>query len=147
LLSAGDLEPRKPAPLAAAPSSTEEPVRASHGDSARTLGVTLGAIGLAGLAVGAVTGVMVLAKRSIIQDPRHRDQVTHACDQAALDAASEGKTLGAVSTVAFAAGGAALAAGVIVFIAGGSGSSSGGTFVTRTSYAGGGVGLRLVRTF
>ena len=78
------------------------------------MGFGLVALGGVGLIAGAVTGVLVLGDKSTVQDPTHCDQITHACDQTGVDAASSGKTLSTVSTVAFAGGGASLVAGVLL---------------------------------
>jgi hypothetical protein len=144
-LSVGDVEAKPlPAPL---PRSATPEVSPSRTDAKRPIGIALGVIGIGGLVAGVATGALVLSKKSVVQDPAHCDQTTHACDQAGVDAANDGKTFSTVSTVAFAAGGAALVAGVVLFITGGSSSSSSSaTVVTPTAYAGG-AGLRVMTTF
>ena len=156
-LRAGEAE-ASATPIVAAPGSASPslptpdaaPSAGGGGDLKRPLGIAVGAVGLAGIAAGAVTGILVLGKKSIVNDPNHCDPVTHACDQTGLDAASDGRTLSTVSTVAFAAGGAAVVAGLILFLTGGSsragGSSSAMTVVAPSAYAGG-AGLSVLHTF
>ena len=78
------------------------------GSGKRTLGWVLGGVGVAGLAVGAVTGVMVLDRKSTVDDNCDSQK---RCNADGLDAADSGKTLGTVSGVSFIVGGVALAAG------------------------------------
>lgn len=78
------------------------------GSGKRTLGFVLGGIGVAGLAVGAVTGVMVLDKKSTVDE---NCDSSKRCNAEGADAAESGKTLGTVSGVSFVIGGVALAAG------------------------------------
>ncbi|HEY2513035.1 MAG TPA: hypothetical protein VGI39_19340, partial [Polyangiaceae bacterium] len=60
------------------PTSSPHPLR----------GVAIGALAVGGVGVvlGAVAGGIVLGKKSVIQDPSHCDQTTHACDQTGADA-------------------------------------------------------------
>jgi hypothetical protein len=71
-----------------------------------------GGVGLAGLVLGGVTGGLVLSKKSVVDD-NCQDVV---CNQAGLDAAEEGKTLGTVSTVGFVVGGVGAAAAIVLFV-------------------------------
>jgi hypothetical protein len=80
----------------------------SSGSGKRTIGWVLGGVGVAGLAVGAVTGVMVLDKKSTVDDNCDADK---RCNAEGADAADSGKTLGTISGVSFIVGGVALAAG------------------------------------
>lgn len=86
--------------------------------SSATSVVGAGAIGLgiAGLAIGAVTGILAIVEEG---------DASSACPDAArctspagLDAAASGKALAGVSTASFAVGLAGAAAGVIVLVAG-----------------------------
>jgi hypothetical protein len=134
-------------PNATSPGTTS-PARGAH-DPKRAIGVAVGVVGVAGLAVGAVAGALVLGKKSIVSDPAHCDQTTYACDQAGVDAASDGKTLSTVSTVGFIAGGALVVAGVVLFLTGRPSSKSSATraLVVPEAYAGGGGGLQVVGAF
>ena len=62
------------APTAATPAATD---RTDHADAARAasdprraIGVAVGAVGLVGIGVGAIAGVLVLGKKSLVEDPR-----------------------------------------------------------------------------
>jgi hypothetical protein len=72
-----------------------------------------GAVGLAGVAVGSVTGALVIGDKATIDAQCHAD---HTCTAAGLQAASQSRTFGFVSDVAFAAGGAGLATATILFL-------------------------------
>lgn len=74
----------------------------------KTLGWVLGGVGVAGLAVGAVTGMMVLDRKSTVDE---NCDSAKRCNQTGADAAESGRTLGTVSGVSFVVGGLALAAG------------------------------------
>jgi hypothetical protein len=79
-------------------------------------GIVTGAVGLAGIAAGAVTGALVLDRKSTVNALCQDDQ----CDSdEGVDAAQSGRTLSQVSTVAFVVGGAAVTAGVLMLILGG----------------------------
>jgi hypothetical protein len=157
-LAAGEVESTAAAsvaPLApnVAPSTPERPGRAGT-NPARVIGVVLGVAGIAGVGVGGVAGAFVLSKKSIVDDPSHCDQVTHACDRTGTNAARDGRTLSAASTVGFAAGAALLVAGVIALAVGGSGDGGkGGSHAAAAlavpvpeAYPGGG-GLSVVGKF
>jgi len=77
------------------------------GGGGRTVGWVLGSAGVAGIALGAVTGVLALDRAATVKSHCPGE----ACDPQGLDAASQGKWLAPTSTVAFIAGGALLAAG------------------------------------
>jgi hypothetical protein len=106
-----------PAPVPVAPGASAEatPPSPSSGKGVRTAGFVLGGIGVAGIATGAVTGILALGRASTVKSHCPGD----ACDPQGLDAASQGKWLAPTSTVAFVAGGAFLAAGAyLVFFRG-----------------------------
>lgn len=83
---------------------------ASGGMDRRTLGYIVGGAGVAGIGTALVAGGLVLGKKSVVED--HCDRTARTCDATGLDAASSGKTLSTVSTVAFAVGVAATGVGV-----------------------------------
>jgi hypothetical protein len=154
-LRVGEALPGPPA-VPTSPSHAGEGTARSGGGEARSAGFVLGAAGLAGLGVGAVTGLLVLGKKSIVDDPSHCDPTTHVCDTTGLAAASSGKTLSTVSTVAFVAGGALLVTGAVLVLLSGNGgaspnaSSAGSattTFLGPEMYGGGGAGLRVIHAF
>jgi hypothetical protein len=92
------------------------------GDTRRTLGFVLGGVGIAGLAVGAVTGVMVLGKKSTVDDECNAQK---RCSQTGIDAADAGTTLGTVSGIGFIAGGVLLGAGAVLVLTSGGGTGGG----------------------
>jgi hypothetical protein len=78
-------------------------------------------VGAAGLAVGTITGLMSLGKKSTADSNcPQKDQ----CNQEGLDAVDAGRTLGWVSTVGFIVGGVGAAVGVYGLVSGGSKSES-----------------------
>jgi hypothetical protein len=148
-LHVGEALPSPPAAASSSSSHTGEVASHSGGDGARTAGFVVGAVGLTGLGVGAVTGLLVLGKKSIVDDPSHCDPTTHVCDATGLAAASSGKTLSTVSTVAFVAGGALLVTGAVLVLAGGNGGGTpnASTLLAPEMYGGGGAGLRVIHAF
>ena len=119
-LEAGDAvaanTPAVPSGPSAAPAPDVAPAPAQpSGGGRRTLGLVLGGVGVAGLATGAVTGLLALDRASTVK--AHCPNL--ACDPQGLSAASQGQWLASTSTVAFIAGGVLVAAGAyFVFFAG-----------------------------
>ncbi len=75
----------------------------SRGSSQRTVGFIVGGVGVAGLAVGAITGLIAIGKNN---DSKQLCPTSGACaSSAAVDDADSAKKLGTVSTIAFIAGG------------------------------------------
>ncbi|MBX3261631.1 MAG: hypothetical protein KF782_18250 [Labilithrix sp.] len=112
-VAAEPVEP--PKPVAPPPEKTED-----DGSGQRTLGFVLGGVGVAGLAAGAVTGLMAMGKSSDAKATCPNDGPCASRD--AVDASESARTLGLVSTIAFVAGGVGLAAGAaLVFTAKGEG--------------------------
>lgn len=106
---------RPPSP----PPATEPSSAAQPGDSPtpratppRTWVWVAGGVGVVGVAVGTVSGLMTLGKKSTI-DAHCRDTV---CDSNGAEAADSAKTFGALSTISFAVGAAGLATAAIVFL-------------------------------
>ena len=121
------------APVVAAPST---------GNPARTAGFILGGVGIAGLGVGAVTGILAIAKKNevarLCPEPKQ-------CTPEGVAIEGTGKAFAAASTVAFAAGLATLGVGTYLvlsnrekpaptaafaplFLPGGAGLGASGTF-------------------
>lgn len=99
-----DVEPG-PATASGAPAPTSGAVTADTGGSGsnkKTLGYVVGGVGVAGLAVGAVTGIMVLGKKSTAND--HCNDQLQLCDQTGKDANDAGRTLGTISTIGWVVG-------------------------------------------
>jgi len=91
-----------------------------RGTPAKTAGFVIGGIGVAAIAVGAVTGGLALGKRSTVDE----HCAALICDQQGLDAAGSGRTLGDVSTATLVIGSAALVTGVVLLIVGYQGSKT-----------------------
>lgn len=101
-------EPQKPAP----PPKTEE----DDGGGQRALGFIVGGVGVAGLAVGGITGLMAMSKNDEAKD---KCPTEGACaSKEGVDANDSAKSLGLVSTIAFGAGAALVVGGaVLIFTA------------------------------
>src|SRR5260370_27645860 len=83
----------------------------SSGGGQRTLGwVGLG-VGVAGLAAGAITGILAMSKHSDLQTP-----CANGCPASAQGDLDSYHTLGTLSTVGFIAGGVLSAAGLVLVI-------------------------------
>jgi hypothetical protein len=113
----------------------------------KTAGFALLGVGGIGIAAGAVTGIMALGKKSSVQDHCTADPGGGvACrDAAGVDAASSGRTLATVSTVAFAV--AAVAVGVGAFLVFTSHDGSKTVTALGPSVVPGGGALTWARTF
>jgi serine/threonine-protein kinase len=89
--------------------STEE----HHGTSAQpVIGIVVGAAGVAGLAVGAIFGAEALSKHSASQQQCQGN----ACTPAGIQDVNDGKSAGNISTIALAAGAAALVGGAVLWL-------------------------------
>jgi hypothetical protein len=124
MLEAGDVQtgtPAPPTPAGPVPDAVPAPAAPpAPGRGRRTVGFVLGGIGVAGLATGAVTGLLALNRASTVKS--HCPDL--ACDPQGLSAASQGQWLAPTSTVAFVAGGVLVAAGAYFVFFGGGHSSS-----------------------
>lgn len=100
----------------------------------RTTGIVVASVGVAGLAVSLVSGALVLSKKNTVED----NCVNKRCTQDGLDAGDSGRTLSAVSTVAFITGAAALGTGIVLVLTSKHGSSQ-TAFGTAAFEGGGGV--------
>jgi hypothetical protein len=79
----------------------------------RTVGYVLGGIGLVGLAVGTVAGVMVLERKSTVDD---NCDAAKRCNTEGFDAAESGRTLGVVSTAGLVIGALGVASGAYLIL-------------------------------
>lgn len=94
-----------------APGSTERPdSTAASGGGQRTLGYVFGGVGVLGLAVGAVTGAMVLSKKSIAE--RECSDELELCSPRGKAANDSGRKLAPIATVGLVVGAAGIGAGV-----------------------------------
>jgi hypothetical protein len=98
------------APPAAATTKDSGPT--DDGSGQRTLGWVIGGVGVAGLAVSAVTGVMVLGKKSTVDE----ECTESLCSREGDEAAASGRTLSTVSTIAFAAGAVGVGVGAYLLL-------------------------------
>jgi hypothetical protein len=74
--------------------------------------ISVGVVGVAGVAVGAITGLLALDAKSTAD----KHCVGLGCDVTGKNAVDDGRTMGVVSTIGFIAGGVCLAAAVILFV-------------------------------
>lgn len=110
--------PDAPTPGAPPASSSSHDAK---GSGTRTLGFVLGGVGVAGLGVGAVTGMMVLGKKKTV-DANCDDR--RLCSQAGTDAASAGHSLQIISNVGWVVGVVGVGVGAYFVLSGGQSSSS-----------------------
>src|ERR1019366_4309896 len=89
------------------------PPPASHGPTQRVLGVMVGVVGVAGVALGAVFGEMAKSDNNEASGHCLNDM---ACDPQALSLTSSARREATASTIGFVAGGALLAGGVVLFL-------------------------------
>ena len=131
-----DLQP-EPAPVAQVPTPASEPARtdsatspppASNGSAQRVLGVVVGGLGVAGIALGAVFGEMAKSDNNEAKGHCLNDM---ACDAQAISLTTSARREATASTVGFVAGGVLLASGVVVYL----------TAPSRSTPAGGRIGL------
>lgn len=83
----------------------------------RTLGYVLGGIGVAGFVTSAITGVLLLQKKSTVDEHCDADK---RCDAEGLAATRSGKTLGIVTTVGLVTGVVGVGAGTYLILSAGS---------------------------
>jgi hypothetical protein len=133
------LLPPEPGPREAAAARPSSPLP--------TVGIVVAAVGVASLGAGAVTGAMVLGKKAVVSDPTHCNQATHVCDATGVQAASDGRTLSTLSTVAFVAGGALVVVGAVVFLKGRADDKAAPSAFLAPELTPEGAGLRLGGTF
>lgn len=89
-------------------------VAASSSSTVRTLGFVVGGVGVAGLALGAISGILAMGKASTVRS--HCNTTTYVCDPEGLDAARAGDVLAPLSTVGFIAGGVLLTTGLVLVL-------------------------------
>lgn len=100
-------------PGAVSSQSDKRGVKASTSSGGKTAGYVLGGIGIVGIGIGTVTGLMVLSKKSTVDDNCNAQKV---CNQTGKDAADSGKTLGTISGASFILGAVALGAGAYLVL-------------------------------
>lgn len=92
------------------------PVIATPTSSRRTVGFIVGGVGLAGIAAGAVTGILALGDHASAVEAC---PLKVGCSRDVVDQAKSGQALSVVSTVAFAAGAIGVGVGVYLVVSGG----------------------------
>ncbi|MEZ4226209.1 MAG: hypothetical protein R3B13_35005 [Polyangiaceae bacterium] len=103
-------------PRAAPPTQTNAPVPDTNtGSGQRTAGLVLMGAGAAALAVGAVTGVMVLGRKDQIRANCGIGGDASACNETGKAEADSAQTLALLSTVGFAVGIAGLGSGAALY--------------------------------
>jgi serine/threonine-protein kinase len=101
-----------PAPVTAPVQSVSEPPT-SDGSSQRTAGLVVGAVGIAGVALGSVFGIVALGKNS---DSKTLCPGSSTCGNAVgVQDNSDAKSAATVSTIAMIAGAAAVATGAVLY--------------------------------
>lgn len=125
--------PRAEPPPAAPPPATIE----THGSSWRTLGWIVTGVGAVGIGAGSVTGLMALGKNN---DSKAECPDDGACaSRSAVDANDAAKSLGMISTIAFAAGGVFLVGGVVLVVTAPKERTTGARIVPHAGPGGGGL--------
>ena len=112
---------------------------AERGSDTTVLGIVLGGVGVAGLGVGAVTGLMALSKQKTAED--NCSDALQACNQTGVDAASSGRTLALVSTIGWVVGALGVGAGAYFILT--SDGDSGAETALGTEVGPGGARLSL----
>jgi hypothetical protein len=128
--------PATPAATTPPPADTTGPAAASSGGGStqKTIGLVVGGVGIAGLAVGSVFGLLASSKWNAAQSDHSSDEEQSA------------NGLATVSTVGFIAGGVCVAAGAVLWFTapsgGGATSQSAWAIAPSASPGGGGLLLR-----
>jgi len=102
--------------IAGTSAAAEIPPEPARGNGRKTAAYLAGGLGLAGVAVGTVTGILVLGKKSAVND----NCTGSACNSEGLAAANSAQNLATVSNVSFGVGVVGLAASAIMLLTGGS---------------------------
>jgi len=111
--------PAQTAPPLTEPNAKVEAARA-RSNGRKTAAYVAGGIGIAGVAVGTVTGILVLGKKQTVNDNCNGS----SCNADGLAAANSGQNLATVSNVGFGVGIVGLAASAIMLLTGGSESAA-----------------------
>ena len=104
---------------------TEPPADADKGGGSgqRTLGFAVAGLGVAGIAVGAITGLMAVGKSN---DAKTKCKTDGVCPvKSAVDDADSAKSFATISTIGFIIGGVAAGAGAVLIFTAPSGKKTG----------------------
>ena len=110
----------KPEPTRPGPSRLED---AKVGDVQRTTGIVIAGLGGAGIAVGAIFGLVSISKNNDA-DKECKPPDHTSCTAKGIEDGNSAKTSGNISTVAFIAGAALVAGGLVVYFTAPRGSTS-----------------------
>jgi hypothetical protein len=125
------------APLtSAAPSPREAPK--SDGSGRRTLGFTLGGVGILGLGAGAAAAILTIGKKHAVEADCRPDK---SCTSAGLDAAKSGRTLQMISNIGWIAGAVGVGAGAYFLLSSGASNQPSTSVALATDPSGGRVAL------
>jgi hypothetical protein len=107
-------KPAESAPAVSAPQTDEPPSSPGSTSSRRVWAYVAGGVGLAGVAEGAVSGVVTLNKKKTADD--NCNDGTKRCNQTGLDANSSGRVFAVASSVGFGVGVVGLATAVYLWL-------------------------------
>ncbi len=113
------------------PAGAEAPSTSSPGSTQRTIGLILGGVGIVGVGVGAAFGFIAKSDNDGVGGNCNQG----VCNQQGLDSLDSAHTAATVSTIAFAAGGAALAGGALLYFLAPRASSGAGLVVVPSAGA------------
>jgi serine/threonine-protein kinase len=113
----------------AQPAAPETPSTSSPGSTQRTIGLILGGVGIVGVGIGAVFGFVAKSDNDGVGGNCNQG----VCNQQGLSSLDSAHSAATVSTIAFAAGGAALAGGALLYFLAPRAPSGTGLFVTPSA--------------
>ncbi|MCC6668191.1 MAG: tetratricopeptide repeat protein [Polyangiaceae bacterium] len=134
-------QPGAAAPRAPVEAPSPPPRAAAQGGSLRTVGYVMAGVGVAGMAVFAISGSMANAKYGELEDACGSARCS---DPKYADTVDSGKRLDTIANVGLVAGGVGLLAGGALIVFGGPKEKKGGAAVRGTP---GGLSLEWVRRF
>jgi len=112
------------------------------GSTRRTLGLTLAGVGIAGIATGAVFGIVTLSKKSSIDDACGGNAGSCTAPRGSVDGDRDAaNTTATISTASFIAGGIALLGGAALYFTAPSATTGKVTVAPSVARAGTGLGL------
>jgi hypothetical protein len=82
------------------------------GSNMKTIGIAVGAVGLAGIGVGSFFGIRASEKW---KEAKTHCNSSYECDQTGVELTDQARSSGNIATLGFIAGGALLVAGVVLF--------------------------------
>jgi len=95
--------------------ATSPPPEGGGNKTLMIAGIAVGGVGVAGIAVGAVTGILTLSKKSSLQSECN---ASHECPPSSFGTFDSANSMATISTIAFIAGGVCLGAGITGVILG-----------------------------